>query len=114
MRRALVQIGVLALVVAGATWWIGWWTVPLVAAGWGAAARGEGYPVTASAVGAALGWVLLLALRATAGPVGELSRKLGGIMGVPGWVPLLLTLALPAIVAAAAAGLVGALQRRAT
>ncbi len=114
MRRALVQIGVLALAVAGATWWIGWWTVPLVAAAWGAAARGEGYPVATSAVGAALGWVLLLALRATAGPVGELSRKLGGIMGVPGWVPLLLTLALPAIAAAAAAALVGALQRRAT
>ena len=114
MRRALLQIGVLALVMAGATWWIGWWTVPLVAAAWGAAARGEGYPIATSGVGAALGWVLLLALRATAGPVGELSRKLGGIMAVPGWVPLLLTLAFPAILAAAAAGLAGVLQRRAT
>jgi hypothetical protein len=67
-----------------------------------------------SAVGAALGWTLLVALAATAGPVGALSRTLGGIMGVPGWVPLLLTLALPAVLAAAAAGLVGALQRRPT
>jgi hypothetical protein len=114
MRRTLLQVGVLALAVAGATWWIGWWTVPLVAAAWGAAARGEGYPVITSAVGAALGWVLLLALEATAGPVGELSRKLGGIMGVPGWVPLALTVALPAALAAGAAGLVGALQRRPT
>lgn len=113
MRRMLLQVAVLGLVVAGATWWIGWWTVPLIAAAWGAAQRGVGYPVATSAVGAALGWVLLLGLRATAGPMGELSRKLGGIMGVPGWVPLLLVLVFPAVLAAAAAALAGAVQRRA-
>jgi hypothetical protein len=113
MRRTFLQIGVLGVVVAVATWWIGWWTVPLVAAAWGAAQRGEGYPVATSAVAATLGWVLLLALRAGAGPVGDLSRKLGGILGVPGWVPLLAALVFPAALAAAGAALAGAIQRRA-
>ena len=112
MRRHLLLLVVLALAMAAATWWLGWWSVPVVGAAWGAARRGEGRPAATAAVAAAFAWVGLLALVANRGPVGELSRTLGGVMEAPGWVPLLLALLFPALLAGSAAALAGALQRR--
>jgi hypothetical protein len=60
-----------------------------------------------------LAWTGLLAVQALRGPVGELSRDLGGVLNVPGWVPLLATLVFPAALAGSAAAIAGALQRRA-
>lgn len=109
MRRHLGLIAALAAVIALATWWIGWWTVPLVGAAWGVARRGEGFPAATAGVAATLAWVGLLGVQALAGPIGELSRRLGGVMGLPGWVLLLAALAFPAILAAAAAALADAI-----
>jgi hypothetical protein len=109
MRRHLLLIGILGVVMGIATWWIGWWTVPLVGAAWGVARRGEDYPAATAGVAASLAWCVLLAVRAAQGPIGELSRRLGGVLGTPGWVPLLAAVAFPAILAAAAAGFTGAL-----
>jgi hypothetical protein len=112
VRRQFVQIAVLALVIGAATWWFGWWTVPLVGVAWGAARRGEGYPVLTAGVAASLAWVVLLAVTASHGRVGTLARTLGGILGIPGWAVLAVTLLFPAVLAAAAAALAGALQHR--
>jgi hypothetical protein len=115
MTRHLGLIAVLAAVMGVATWWIGWWTVPIVGAAWGIARRGEGFPAVTAAVAGSLSWTLLLLLQALQGPVGELSRRLGGVLSVPGWVPLLATLAFPALLGGAAAAVAGGVtpvQRR--
>jgi hypothetical protein len=109
MKRHLILVAVLAAAMGLATWWIGWWTVPVVGAAWGLARRGEGFPAATAAVAASAAWTLLLALQAAVGPVGELSRRLGGVLGAPGWVPLLATVAFPALLAGAAAALTGSL-----
>jgi hypothetical protein len=109
VKRHLVLIAVLAGVMGLATWWIGWWTVPVVGAAWGVSRRGEGFPAATAAVAASLSWALLLALQAVHGPVGDLSRRLGGVLSVPGWVPLLAAIVFPAVLAAAAAALTGSL-----
>lgn len=109
MRRHLALVAVLAGAMGVATWWIGWWTVPVVGAAWGVARRGEDFPAATAAVAASLSWMLLLVVQALGGPVGELSRRLGGVLGVPGWVPLLVTVVFPAVLAAGAAALTGSL-----
>ena len=103
MKRQFLEIGVLAAVTAVASAWVGWWTVPLVAAAWAFARHGEGRPISTSAVSASLAWVVLLGITAFQGPVGELSRQVGGVMGISGLGPLVLTLLYPAALAGAAA-----------
>jgi hypothetical protein len=109
VRRHLALVAVLAGAMGVATWWIGWWTVPVVGAAWGVARRGEDFPAATAAAAASLSWILLLGLQAVSGPVGDLSRRLGGALGVPGWAPLLVTIAFPAVLAGAAAALAGSL-----
>lgn len=109
MKRHLLLIVFLAVVMGVATWWIGWWTVPLVGAAWGVARRGEDYPAATAGAAAGFSWCVLLALQAARGPVGELSRRLGGVLGAPGWAVLLAAVAFPAILAAAAAAFTGVL-----
>jgi hypothetical protein len=109
VNRHLLLIATLALVMGLATWWIGWWTVAVVGAAWGVARRGEDYPAATAGVAAGLSWCSLLAVQSTQGPVGELSRRLGGVLSVPGWVPLAAAVLFPAILAAAAAALTGTL-----
>ena len=103
MRRQFTEIGVLAATIAVATAWVGWWTVPLVGAAWGFGRHGEGWPVATSAVSASLAWVVLLAFTALRGPVGTLSGQVGGVMGIPGWLLILVFLIFPAALAGAAA-----------
>jgi hypothetical protein len=109
MRRHFGLIAVLTAVMVIATWWIGWWTVAIIGAAWGIARRGEGLPAATAAAAAGLAWTLLLALQASRGPVGELSRRLGGALALPGWAPLLATIAFPALLGGAAAALAGRL-----
>jgi len=87
------------------TWWLGWWAVPVLGAAWGVA-RYAAFPTATAAVAGGLAWAGLLALGALTGPVGALSRTVGGVLGAPGWVPLLITILFPAALAACSAWLV--------
>ena len=107
MKRQWLEIGVLSLVTLIATVWLGWWTVPLVGAGWGFSRQGEGFPALTAAVSASLAWVLLLGVTALRGPVGSLADMVGGATGVPGVVLVTAALVYPAILAGAAAALAG-------
>lgn len=104
MRRQLAAIGLLAVVTALGTWWIGWWAAPVVGAAWGAARFGA-YPARTAAVATALGWMLLLAYQALHGAMGEVSRLVGGVLGVPGWTALAAAALFPAALAATGARL---------
>lgn len=102
MRTAL-RIFLLAAAFALATAGFGWWAVPAVAGGWGLIAPGRAGRSTAFA--AALGWAGLLALQAWGGGLLRLAPLVAGAMQLPTPVPLLLTLALPAVLAWATATL---------
>ena len=104
MIRQLLAVGVLALAMALGTAWIGWWAVPVFGAVWGVTRYGA-YPAATAAVGAGLAWMVLLALTALQGPVGDLSRTVAGAMALPGWVPLALTALFPAALSGTAAAL---------
>lgn len=97
MRNALGFLS-LTLAFALATWVLGWIAVPVVAVVFGALATRSRTPVE-SLTAATLAWLALLAVQAARGPVGDVARVLGGVVGVPPWVILLVTLLLAASLA---------------
>jgi hypothetical protein len=110
-RRVLLQTVLLAVAMALGTAELGWWIVPLLGAAWGLIAAGDGRPPLAAALAAGLGWVVLLVLTASEGPIGVLADRASGVMGVGREVVYLLTLLFPMAVAWGAAVLGEALAR---
>jgi hypothetical protein len=115
-------VAALAAGMAAATALAGWWGVPLVAAlaalvpagaarPRGAATRRWVTPGRAALAGA-LAWGAFLAAAAAGGRLGPVSTLVGRVVGAPAPAVLALTLALPAMLAwaaaALAAGVVGA------
>jgi hypothetical protein len=88
----------LALAFALATWVLGWIAVPVVALVFGAIATRRRTPVE-SLVAASLAWLALLGVQAIRGPVGDVARLLGRLVGVPPWVIVAITLLLAASLA---------------
>lgn len=89
---------------------VAWWTVPVVAGVWGGVTEYSRKPWRSAALIAATAWALLLVVDALRGPLFQLAGLLGAIFGVPGSAVILLTLAFPASLAWAAAGLTSALR----
>ena len=98
----------LVLAVAVGTALAGWWAVPVVTAAWLWLAPAGGSQVRSAMIGAALGWGLLLVWTELHGPIGPLARRVGGLIWLPGWGLVMLTLLFPAAVA----GLVAVVMRR--
>ena len=97
MRSALGFLS-LTLAFALATWVLGWIAVPVAAVVFGAIATRSRTP-TESLIAAPLAWLALLAVQAARGPAGDVARVLGGVVGVPPWLILLVTLLLAASLA---------------
>jgi len=109
MRRLLLLVFLTAAMLLG-TIGLGWWTVPLLGAAWGASGPINRRLATSAALAGALAWALLLAGSAFGGPVGQLAGTLGGIFRLPGFIVILLTLLFPALLAGSAAALAAALR----
>lgn len=105
MLRAVVKAVLLAEAFAVATFGMGWWAVPIVAAFYAAASKRR-HPARFAALCAAGGWAALLLLDFAKGPVLNMAAKLGGVMGIPAPALLILTLLFPALLAWCAAALV--------
>ena len=105
MKRA-AGILAFAIAVAAGTALAGWWIVPALAALRVRALPRDRAPVASSMAGAALGWALLLGWAALHGPVEAVARRVGGVLDLPPWGFVLLTLAAPALLAGAAAAAV--------
>jgi hypothetical protein len=108
--RALVEGAVMTLLMAAATWFIAWWTVPLLAAAWALARGGQRWIPLLAGVAGMMSWLLLVFLPSSPAAVGRLAQVAGAAMGTgPG--PLFaLTLAFPALLAASAASLARAIS----
>lgn len=112
MRRVIMLV-LLAEAFAVATFGLGWWTVPLVAAAWAGFSTDE-HRARIAALCAMGGWATLLALDFARGPVATMGTQLGGVMGLPPVVLYMLTLIFPALLAWSAATLVPRLRKRAS
>lgn len=100
--------------MATATWFVAWWTVPIVAAAWAVRRRTDRtLPLLAAAAGM-LSWLILLLLPSSPGAVARLAHVAGAAMGTGSGPLLALTLAFPALLAASAASLAKAFVSRAT
>ena len=81
----------------------GWLAVPVTAAVWSTIASAERRRELRLALAASASWALLLAWTSADAGTARLLTLLGGIFGVPGWAFVLLTLAVPALLAWSAA-----------
>ncbi|HEX9895935.1 MAG TPA: hypothetical protein VGA78_18530 [Gemmatimonadales bacterium] len=84
--RRTLWLGLSAVAMAAGTFWIGWWSVPVLALFMGLRCRSGD-----AAIAALLAWTGLLVWNATTGPILPYADRLGGIFGLPGWGMLLAT-----------------------
>jgi hypothetical protein len=108
---------VLAAAMALATSLFGWWGVPLTAALTAGVPAPRGRPGVAvtparAALAGALAWGGFLAAAAAGGRLAAVVALVGRVVGQPGALVLALTLALPAVLAWAAAALVAGVAAR--
>jgi hypothetical protein len=96
----------LSLAVALATWAFGWGAVVVCSAAWTWIRRSDAAAPLLAAVAAALAWGGLLLVQSFSGPVGGVAEVVGEAMQVGAAPLVMLTLAFPALLAGAAAGLV--------
>lgn len=81
----------------------GWLAVPVTAAVWSTLATAERHRALRLAMAASASWALLLAWSTSSGGSTRLLSLLGGIFHIPGWSFVVLTLAVPALLAWSAA-----------
>jgi hypothetical protein len=107
--KTVVKVVLLAEAFAVATFGLGWWSVPLVAALFALVSTSNRRALVAGAC-AAGGWATLLLLDIAKGPVASMGTRLGGVMGLPPVALYLVTLIFPALLAWAAAAIVPRLR----
>jgi len=111
MLGKAVKFLLLTEAFAVATYAAGWWAVPAFAMICGLAVEPKARPVRFIALCAASGWASLLLLDTARGPMGELSRRFAGVMGLPPAVLIAVTLLFPALLAWSAATIGVAVRR---
>lgn len=102
----LVWFLTLSVATALATRAFGWGAVVVCAGAWTWIRRTDAATPMLAALGAALAWGGLLFAQSLTGPVGRVAEVVGEAMQVGAGPLLLLTLAFPALLAGATAGLV--------
>ena len=103
-------LGVGTLLIAVGTWIVGWWAVPIVGMLIGVV-WSDGRPGLLAGSAGGLGWTLLLVWGSVSGPVGDLAGTVGGVVGLPGFAVLLVTVLFPALLAGAGGALTDALKQ---
>ena len=110
--RALRDFAILTVLMALATWFVGWWTVPLVAAVAALLDRNRKASIVKATFAAVVAWGILLGSQGLVGAsLTQLNSDLAKSLGVPPAAPVVLTLVLPALLAASAAGTVVGVKR---
>ncbi|MEO7998413.1 MAG: hypothetical protein ABI852_13265 [Gemmatimonadaceae bacterium] len=106
-----IRVIVLAAAFAAATYFVGWWSVPVIAATYALVLRKQ-YASGDAALAALLGWGALLARVAVAPAFTTLLARMGGIFPIPGTAVVALTLLFAVLLAWSAARVVSALVAR--
>jgi hypothetical protein len=99
----MIDIIVLAAAFYVGTWYVGWWSVFVIALAWGWLVGPPRRPALRAAIAAALAWMGFLAYDAVRGPAGRLARTLGAVMHLPPSVLVGVTVIFPVLLAWGAA-----------
>ncbi|MDQ2889554.1 MAG: hypothetical protein M3R65_03225 [Gemmatimonadota bacterium] len=111
VRRFVSRIVILAIICALATLWFGWPFLIPIGLFYGAIDRRARARGTTAALGAALGWAIILASDAARGAdIGAVASRVGAVLQAPPFVFVLLTLGFAAILCGTAAVLGSALR----
>jgi hypothetical protein len=102
----LVWFVTLVAALALGTWAFGWGAVVVVSGAWAWIRRADGAVTLLSAVAGISAWAALLGLQSLQGPVARVAAVVGAAMQVGAGPLVLLTLAFPALLAGATAGVV--------
>jgi hypothetical protein len=94
----MIFIALVAAAAALATWTLGWWGVAIVAIVAGVISRAQGGRPWRVALACLVGWALLMAIDAAAGPFGTVMKTVSGAMSLPSAALLLVTLLFPALI----------------
>lgn len=110
MMRSRMLLGiVVAIVVAAAAWMLGWWSVVPVAAVVGWLQRTRGGRAGTTAIGAAAGWALLLALAMRGERFDTVAAQLESVLRLPWPALMAVTVTLAALLGWSSAALVASL-----
>jgi hypothetical protein len=99
----MIDIIVLGVAFAAGTFFVGWWSIPVIALAWGWLVGPMRRPATRAALGVALAWMGFLAYDAMRGPAGRLARTLGELFHLSGVVVAIVTVGFAVILAWSAA-----------
>jgi hypothetical protein len=102
----------IAAVVAGTTWFVGWWSVAIVALIAGFIYRSEGGRAWRVALGASEGWAILLVIDAIGGRFVPVASTIAGAMSLPAAALVLVTLLFPALIGWSGATVASVAARR--
>ena len=106
---------IVAAILVAATWIVGWWGVPLVAAIVGATLCTRRGIAGLTALAAVVAWSVLILVDGASGRFGALARAVAGTLTLPASVLLAVTLLFSALLAWSAAALgveIGRVRRR--
>jgi hypothetical protein len=106
------RLVLLGTAFAIATFVLGWWAVPVVAAAYAMISSAQRSSAVVSGIAAMLSWGALLAIDAARGPVGTLATELAGILQLRPVGIYAVTLAYPGLLAISAAIVARALTSR--
>jgi len=112
--RWTMEFVVLTLAMTAAAWFTGWWSLPVLAAGYGVWAASHKTVVLTAAIAGAASWGALLAYTASQGPAARLSDVFSVTFHLPHGALAILTLAFPALLGAAAAAFARGVRRLAS
>jgi hypothetical protein len=105
MVRSIVKFVLITEAFAVATFALGWWIVAVLALVLGMTLDRTRGPVRYATLCAAAGWLSLLLLDAARGPLLDLASRFAGVMSVPTFALIALTLLFPALLAWSAASI---------
>lgn len=111
MRTWAVRCAIVAVTAALGTVLMGWWTIPIIGAVRGGLPGSSGWGSLEAGAGAGLAWAALLTWTALQGPAGELSMKVGAVLGLPGPGLFGVTVLFAVLLAGAAAAFAGSLRK---
>lgn len=94
--------------LATCTWVVAWWMVPVVGAIYGYVRRDDAATPLLAGIGGMVAWGVLMVIAASGAPAGSVMEAVGAAMRVGPGALVGLTLAFPALLAAAASGMVRA------
>lgn len=112
MMLRIGELVIATLLMIAGTWFLGWWSVPIVGALWGLYRRRDAAVTLLAGAAGCLSWGALLGWQSTQGPVSRLVELLGTLLQVGPVAVVVLAVVYPGLLAASAAALARAVAPR--